>query len=133
MNQIDKKTVKVIREELNKVQESLSKTLGMKLDFGSISYAEDEFRVRLSGVVVKNKADMSKPKVELEAENNYNQYHKIYGLPSGLIGKKVKIMGENVTFLGIHGRSRKYPYLFKSDKNDKYVRYTEEAALSALK
>ena len=49
----------------------------------------------------------------------YNQLHKAYDLPSGLLGKRIKIKGEWLTFAGIASTRPKYPYSFIKEDGTK--------------
>lgn len=54
----------------------------------------------------------------------YEKYHSLYGLPSGLLGKEIVVNGKKVVFIGIAASRKKYPFVFRKEDGE-IVLYTE--------
>lgn len=54
----------------------------------------------------------------------YQQLHKVYDLPEGLLGKIITVKGEPLVFLGIAASRSKYPYAFRK-ANGETTLYTD--------
>lgn len=55
---------------------------------------------------------------------DYEKYHDLYDLPSGLLGKEIVVNGKKVVFIGIATSRKKYPLVFRREDGET-VLYTE--------
>ena len=123
---MDKDKAKTLRAKIAIALKSVENDLDIKINVGTITYTDSDFKVQLTGVDSVAGADNF-----LEAE--FLSKCGLYGLKPEHLGQKVKIGGDVHRIVGLKVRNRKYPIITKNMKNCKEYKLTQWTVENALK
>jgi len=108
MKTFDKKTLKVLREDINKALEQVAQTHGIKIHAGNCSYDSELCTFKLGCQI---EGALSQTEKDLEAELNY-RLDSSFKL--SLNKEKIGILdGKEYTLVGFKTRARKRPFIIQ--------------------
>ena len=115
ITELDKPTVRYIRDRLRSTLDPLAQELGIVIDFGNFAFRRSSGRVQLR--IALRDSNGQPITEEIEAF----RYHAIlFGFKATDLGKQFIIDGQPYTICGLNRRSRKYPIIARSENGDEY-------------
>jgi hypothetical protein len=122
---MDHKTAEAVRK---KMEVAFSNIAGLKFTIGRGTYnaVTVSFKVEVSDDVSNRSVE------EVRAENEFNQYHGLYGLKKTDLGKEFVLRGERYAVVGINSKSRKFAISIKNVKTGALLGYTQDGIKLAL-
>lgn len=118
----NKEEFKRFREEIKKAVANVEKEFGVEVEFGNITYAQNEFNI---------KTTVHNGSVEDSKKQDFLKYAKIYGFDESDLGKKFIFKGRKTWIIGFEPTRRKYPVLVE-DETGKQFLITIDGAKNAL-
>ncbi len=115
MSNMNKKTIKMLREELEVILTEPLKNMGFKFELGSSTYDEDS--VKFNGFRISFENSLSVEEKELKREMEWRETQSYV---MSLDNEKVaKINANNFVLYGYRPRAKKHPFIIKNlDKED---------------
>ena len=115
MSNMNKKTIRMLREELEVILTEPLKNMGFKFELGSSTYDEDS--VKFNGFRISLENSLSVEEKELKREMEWRETQSYV---MSLDNEKVaKINANNFVFYGYRPRAKKHPFIIKNlDKKD---------------
>ena len=108
---ITKETLISFRNDFSEAVKELENKYNIKLKIGNIEYTESSFKTKLEAVSINSSQDLGKPLEVIKCEEDWKNFHNLFGLDSELLGKEINIYGETYKILGLNHNRRKYNVL----------------------
>lgn len=115
VTEFNKQTLNEIRIELDKVLTEFGDKHNLKFVIPNIGYTANEFHTKLT-CSLKVKPDGKTFDPELE---NFDKYHKMYGLQKSDLGKTFEMKGRSFKITGLNPKRRTCPLVIKDLGNNK--------------
>jgi len=112
---LNKPTVKYIRERLRTAVKPLAEEFGVTIDLGSCTFSTSNCRFQLKLALLD-----SKGKPITEEVDSFRNNAKLFGFDPDDLGKKFTLQGQSYTICGLKPKSRKYPVIARSDNGKNY-------------
>ncbi len=123
---LNKPTVKYIRERLKTAVKPLAEELGVTIDLGNCTFNMSNCRFQLKLALLD-----SKGKPITEEVDSFRSNAKLFGFEPDNLGKKFTFQGQSYAICGLKPKSRKYPVIAQSD-NGKNYKFACRTVLEAL-
>ena len=123
---LNKPTVKYIRERLKTAVKPLAEELGVTIDLGNCTFNMSNCRFQLKLALLD-----SKGKPITEEVDSFRSNAKLFGFEPDDLGKKFTFQGQPYAICGLKPKSRKYPVIAQSD-NGKNYKFACRTVLEAL-
>lgn len=104
INNFDRATARVLREEMNQAFKSIEAKYGITLSAGNISFSNNEASIK-----VKANTISSNGQVETKEARNWGVYAEYNGLGGLKVGDTIDLQGKSFTIKGWNTRARKSP------------------------
>lgn len=104
INNFDRATARVLREEMNQAFKSIEAKYGITLSAGNISFSNNEASIK-----VKANTISSTGQVETKEARNWGVYAEYNGLGALKVGDTIDLQGKSFTIKGWNTRARKSP------------------------
>jgi len=104
INNFDRATARVLREEMNQAFKSIEAKYGITLSAGNISFSNNEASIK-----VKANTISSTGQVETKEARNWGVYAEYNGLGGLKVGDTIDLQGKSFTIKGWNTRARKSP------------------------
>ena len=104
INNFDRATARVLREEMNQAFKSIEAKYGITLSAGNISFSNNEASIK-----VKANTISATGQVETKEARNWGVYAEYNGLGSLKVGDTIDLQGKSFTIKGWNTRARKSP------------------------
>ncbi len=114
--EITRETLKAFRKDLESAVADLEKKYEVVLEFGSISYSQNSFSVKLTATKGANDADAERHKF---ISNVWAVAR--YGLGADDYGRKFSTMNGVFELVGVKPRSPKNPLIIRNEQGKEYV------------
>ena len=115
ITELDKPTVRYIRDRLRSTLNPLAQELGIVIDLGSITFRKSNGRVQLRIAL----QDANGQPIT-EENDAFRHFAILFGFKATDLGKQFIIDGKPFTICGFNRRSRKYPIIATSEDGDEY-------------
>lgn len=116
---MEKATLKLIREDINKALEEVAKKYDMTMKLGNISYDELGFTGKVLAQL--NEIDGKQP-----SQVNFEKYCELYGLQATDYNKEFNRNGKTFIVKDIKTTSRKYPVICECKQDGKSYKFVVE-------
>lgn len=120
---ITKTQAQAVSDELRKTIEEVLARHDLAKPTVRVTYG-DQLRITITASALEVDAETGVNTASAEAVA-YDRYHTSYGLKGDLLGNKVKLRGQEYTFVGIALKRQKYPMVFQ-DANGKTMLFTTD-------
>ena len=104
INNFDRATARVLREEMNQAFKSIEAKYGITLSAGNISFSNNEASIK-----VKANTISSNGQVETKEARHWGVYAEYNGLGGLKVGDTIDLQGKSFTIKGWNTRARKSP------------------------
>lgn len=104
INNFDRATARVLREEMNQAFKSIEAKYGITLSAGNISFSNNEASIK-----VKANTISATGQVETKEARNWGVYAEYNGLGGLKVGDTIDLQGKSFTIKGWNTRARKSP------------------------
>lgn len=118
----NKDEFKRFREEIKKAVASVEKDFGVEIEFGNISYTQNDFTI---------KTTVHNGSLEDSKKNEFLKYAGIYGFNESDLGKEFIFKGKKTWIIGFEPTRRKYPVLVEDESGTQFL-ITIDGAKKAL-
>jgi len=118
--ELNKDTVKELRDGLDKMMQKFGQENGITIKLGTVRYSSDNFKIPIEGMIDRGDG------LTFEAGEFLKHYEK-YGLVASDLGREfITESGKCMKITGLKTRNRKYPILAKEVDTDKNFKYSAE-------
>lgn len=123
MSNFDTAKLNQIRADLENALKAVGSKHGLSFNLGRITYADNDFSAKLTGVVTNSLPS----EVDVRFAKEYDALRTSY---PGLMGRVfyVSEVGEDFTFIGYSSRSPKYPFIVRMVKTGKIIKLSQQLA-----
>ena len=112
--------VKSLSSELKKEFEAIGKKHGIVLDFGTVTYGDDQMRFKLN-ITEKDNGNARPPSAKVLASALWNNHAEAKGLKQSDFGKKFKMKNSTYTIVGIKPRATVNCVIVETNRGARYV------------
>lgn len=104
INNFDRATARVLREEINQAFKSIEAKYGITLSAGNISFSNNEASIKVKANTIGDNGQ-----VETKEARNWGVYAEYNGLGGLKVGDTIDLQGKSFTIKGWNTRARKSP------------------------
>jgi len=104
INNFDRATARVLREEMNQAFKSIEAKYGITLSAGNISFSNNEANIKVKANTIGDNGQ-----VETKEARNWGVYAEYNGLGGLKVGDTIDLQGKSFTIKGWNTRARKSP------------------------
>jgi len=104
INNFDRATARVLREEMNQAFKSIEAKYGITLSAGNISFSNNEASIKVKANTIGDNGQ-----VETKEARNWGVYAEFNGLGGLKVGDTIDLQGKSFTIKGWNTRARKSP------------------------
>ena len=104
INNFDRATARVLREEMNRAFKSIEAKYGITLSAGNISFSNNEASIKVKANTIGDNGQ-----VETKEARNWGVYAEFNGLGGLKVGDTIDLQGKSFTIKGWNTRARKSP------------------------
>ena len=104
INNFDRATARVLREEMNRAFKSIEAKYGITLSAGNISFSNNEASIKVKANTIGDNGQ-----VETKEARNWGVYAEYNGLGGIKVGDTIDLQGKSFTIKGWNTRARKSP------------------------
>lgn len=104
INNFDRATARVLREEMNQAFKSIEAKYGITLSAGNISFSNNEASIKVKANTIGDNGQ-----VETKEARNWGVYAEYNGLGGLKVGDTIDLQGKSFTIKGWNTRARKSP------------------------
>ena len=104
INNFDRATARVLREEMNQAFKSIEAKYGITLSAGNISFSNNEASIKVKANTIGDNGQ-----VETKEARNWGVYAEYNGLGGIKVGDTIDLQGKSFTIKGWNTRARKSP------------------------
>lgn len=104
INNFDRATARVLREEMNQAFKSIEAKYGITLSAGNISFSNNEASIKVKANTIGDNGQ-----VETKEARNWGVYAELNGLGGLKVGDTIDLQGKSFTIKGWNTRARKSP------------------------